>query len=298
MPLTYMRPPTHITPTDLLPQRPPCLLILILVLIVVAIADVRVSDCYCYCLLPKEFNWLKEINVNNNSNPGQCAALLLLRDDLSPTHRIYLPVCYSLLSDLLPMYIHKAFVSFAVIINSFHLRLVVFIMHSSYHIFLPSQAYLDPLPESRGRSSNLLTSIKSLVQGSLSRSRSPRGLQASNDGRTEREISQTIHDRRQVHPSSHKHLKPHVCPRRRPQAPIISVADYLTLAQLENVWREQDRRRGDAEIARGPQQQKPEPSATEALRPNPSSNIHPAFRSRRTSLSEDRDGPASWWKDP
>lgn len=166
-------------------------------------------------------------------------------------------------------------------------------MHSSYDIFLPSQAYIDPLPESRGRSSNLLTSIKSLVRGSLSRSRSPRGLQASNDGRTEQEISQTIHDRRQVHQSSHKCLKPHVWPRRRPHAPITSVADYLTLAQLENVWRQQDRHREDAEIARRPQQQKPEPSATEALRPNSSSDIHPAFRSRRTAFSEDRDGPAS-----
>lgn len=166
-------------------------------------------------------------------------------------------------------------------------------MHSSYDVFLPSQAYIDPLPDPRVRSSNLLTSIKSLIRGSLSRSRSPRGIQAGNDGRKEREPSQTIHDRRQVHQSSHKRLKPHVWPRRHPQAPITSVADYLTLAQLENLWRQQDRRQGDPEIARRPQQQKPEPSATDALRSNPSSDIHPAFRSRRTSFSEDRDGPAS-----
>lgn len=173
-------------------------------------------------------------------------------------------------------------------------------MNSSYEVFLSSQPYTGPLPEQRGRSSSLLTSIKSLVRGSLSRSRSPRRLQASNEGKPEWEISQTTHDKRRGHPSSTKFLKPLVWPRRRRQVSITSVADYLTLAQLENVWRQQDRSRGDTEIARQAQQQKVgQPLTANMVRqPIPSSEIHPAFRSRQSSSPEDSDGPGACCKDP
>lgn len=168
-------------------------------------------------------------------------------------------------------------------------------MYSSYEVFLPSQPYIGPLPEPRGRSSSFLTSLKSLLQSSLSRSRSPRRIQASVEGRPEREISQTTHGKRKVHPSSPKSLNSHVWPRRRRQLPITSVADYLTLAQLENLWRQQDRSRGDAETARQSQQQKFGQAMTRGWvrQPIPSSDIHPAFRSRQISSPEDSDGPAA-----
>lgn len=183
-----------------------------------------------------------------------------------------------------------------------NIKFVDFMMNSSYEVFLPSQPDISPLPERRGRSLSFLTSIKSLVRGSLSRSRSPRRLQASNEGKPEREISQMAHDKRQGHLSSTKYLKPHVWPRRRRrrQVSITSVADYLTLAQLENVWRQQDRSRGDAETARQSQQQKlGQPVTGNMVRQSiPSSEIHPAFRSRQSSSPEDSDGPAASCKDP
>lgn len=173
----------------------------------------------------------------------------------------------------------------------FNLKLIVFIMHSSYEVFLPSQPYIGPLPEPRGRSSSFLTSIKSLMRNSLSRSRSSRRIQVSVEGRPEREISQTTHDKRKVHPSSPKSLNSHVWRRRRRQIPITSVADYLTLAQLENLWRQQDRPRRDAEIARQPQEQKLVQAISRGWVRQPilSSDTHPAFRSRQISSSEASD---------
>ena len=177
----------------------------------------------------------------------------------------------------------------------------------SYEATPPSQPYVVPPPEPRGRSSNFLTSIKSLVRSSLSRSRSPRRLQASIiEGRLEREISRTTYDKRQAHPSSSKCLKPHLWPRRRSRrqrqrrASITSVGDYLTLAQLENVWRQQDPFRGDAGIARQPQQQKPgQPITGDSVKqPIPPSEIHPAFRSKLVLSTEDSDGSTVCYKDP
>lgn len=182
----------------------------------------------------------------------------------------------------------------------FNLRLVVFIMHSSYEVFLPSQPYIGPMPEPRGRSSSFFTSIKSLVRSSLSRSQSPRRLQTINEGRPEQDIFQTTHDSQTVLSSRPKYMKKQFWHRRRRQVPITSVADYLTLAQLENVWRQQDTSGGDAEIARQSQQQRlGRPVIRDWLRqPIPPSDIHPAFRSRQTSSPEDSDGPAAPRKDP
>ncbi|MCJ1468287.1 hypothetical protein MMC07_006915 [Pseudocyphellaria aurata] len=174
-------------------------------------------------------------------------------------------------------------------------------MQSSYEVFLPSQPYLGPRPEPRGRSSSLLTSIKSLVRSSLSRSRSPRRIQVGIEGRPEREISQTTHDKRKAVPSSLKCLKPQVWPRRRRRhVPITSVADYLTLAQLETLWRQQDTSYGDAQIARQPQQQElgRPVSKGRIWQPLQPSDIHPAFRSSSNSSPDHANGPAICCTDP
>lgn len=135
------------------------------------------------------------------------------------------------------------------------------------YAFPSSQARKLPQcqPDSTGK---LLTSIKSLVRrpwqpSSSSRHSSPDnrprtsyGSHARRNGPTELDCDLPMrttppqYTRRESYPSPNPSNTPnqqHNNPRRgrRSQNTVVSMADYLTMAQLENVWQQQDTRRNN-----------------------------------------------------
>lgn len=135
------------------------------------------------------------------------------------------------------------------------------------HAFPTSQARKLPQcqPDSSGK---LLTSIKSLVRrpwqpSSSSRHSSPDNSPRTTYGKHTRKLGPTESDydlsmrttpppytRRGSYPSPNPSNTPnlqHSNPRRgrRCQNTVVSMADYLTMAQLENVWQQQDMRRNN-----------------------------------------------------
>ena len=156
-------------------------------------------------------------------------------------------------------------------------------MSSSYDSFLPSEHYVSSHAKSRNKSSHFLTCIKSLVRHPLSRSRLSHRPRQCNKNERERTVSQAVEVNRQPHSFSLKLSSGiQASPRRRHQVPVISIADYLTLAQLENLWHQQDTHKRDTEIDRVAFDQmhvrpKNQNGGQGAI---PWGNIHPAFRPR------------------
>lgn len=166
-------------------------------------------------------------------------------------------------------------------------------MRSSYDSYLPSEHCISSHAKSRDQSSHFLTCIKSLVRHPLSGSRLPHRPRKCNKNEPERMVSQAVENNRQPHSFSLKlSLGLQASPRRRRQVPVISIADYLTLAQLENLWHQQDTHKGDTEIARIARDQLYGRSTTQSRgQPaTPRGNIHPAFRPRQICSHEGSGG--------
>ena len=144
-------------------------------------------------------------------------------------------------------------------------------MDSSFLTLPPSYEEVKPLsppslsepPAERGRSPNFLSSMKNIVQHPLKRMRSPNRSQPSTNEslsanwtpRPSGRRSTSRHSHCGVHtgPCQNSSHSTHTSSRRRKarrREPVPSMADYLTLAQLEAVWRSQDTYKGAVEAPR------------------------------------------------
>ena len=122
---------------------------------------------------------------------------------------------------------------------------------------------LSEAPIERGRSPNFLLSVKNIVQQPLKRIRSPNRSPSSNNDSLSIDSTPQSLGRRATGRHSHcgVHTGPcqnsshftHRSPNRRKarrREPVPSMADYLTLAQLEVIWRSQDSYKGAVEAPR------------------------------------------------
>ena len=163
-------------------------------------------------------------------------------------------------------------------------------MSSNYDSVLPPQQSRHTHSESRRHFPSFFTSIKSLVRRPWLPNRSPSRPGSCKAKRPEWEISQSDADDRQSLPSLSTPLRSRIHPRprdRRRHVSVTSVADYLTLAQLENFWRQQDSHR-EMIIARVPLETIIASTTSLSRGPEASSwsHIHPALRPGPTQSHE------------
>lgn len=161
----------------------------------------------------------------------------------------------------------------------------------------PSSSNLSCLVQQPESSSNFFVSFKSLLQRPLSRSRSPRRSR-SND----KSISESS-DNENATRSRRSESRSRVLPRLRlktVRAETSSVQDYLTLEQLEAIWRQQD-------IFTEPVDRDRESDLLEDLsdihrgrQPAPSSSIgiHPALRPRHQRSRAEINSHRGWDRIP
>ena len=144
-------------------------------------------------------------------------------------------------------------------------------MDSSFLTLPPAYEDLKPLdppsliepPVRRGRSPSFLSSMKDIVQHPLKRMRSPARTQSSQEDNltvdwvprntTRRPTSRHSDCGSHTGPCQSSCRNPHKSVRRRKarkREPVPSMADYLTLEQLEVVWRSQDTYKGMVEAPR------------------------------------------------
>ena len=167
------------------------------------------------------------------------------------------------------------------------------IMDSSFLTLPPSYEETKSLsppslcnaPVERGRSPNFLSSMKNIVQQPLKRMRSPNRSHSSNNdslsidtrpqqlGRrnTSRHSHCGVHTGPCQNSSHSTHISPHRRKARR-REPVPSMADYLTLAQLEVIWRSQDTYKGAVEAPRAVSPR------MEETRPRSASNQETAYQ--------------------
>lgn len=183
-------------------------------------------------------------------------------------------------------------------------------MDSSFLTHPPAYEDLKPLappvlsepPVQRGRSPSFLSSVRNIVQHPLKRMRSPTRSQPSPTrsqpshednlavdwsprNTSSRLTSRHSHCGSHVGPcqsTCHASHRPTVRMKARRREPIPSMADYLTLAQLEVVWRSQDTYKGTVEAPRAAS------PCIEDLRP----------RSRDNGTAYQTDGRLNVWSRP
>lgn len=167
-------------------------------------------------------------------------------------------------------------------------------MRSSYDSNIPSQQYINPRSKCRDKSFDFLSCIKSLLWHPQSGSRLPHRPSNCNERAPEQTVFHAVEEENKTYPSGPKTgLAPRVSPRgRRHQVPVASTADYLTLAQLENLWTQQDIHRRDTEMARISRDQMHGWPVTQSggQRSVQWNNIHPALRPRHVCSHEFSDG--------
>lgn len=128
-------------------------------------------------------------------------------------------------------------------------------------------------------SSNLFVSLKSLLQRPLNRSRSPRRSRSNDKSTSE------LNDNEDATRTRRSESRSRVLPRLRlkhNQAETSTIQDYLTLEQLEAIWRQQDIYTEPLDRDRGSDQLEDLSDSHRGRQPGPSSptEIHPVLRPR------------------
>ena len=173
-------------------------------------------------------------------------------------------------------------------------------MYSSSGDSFPAHQYIHPLKAPQRCSSRFLTSIKTLVRRPfLPKLLFPSQFQTNKRGEIGSPISHIIDPTQQPRQFKLKtRLKQPSWHRRRRNVPVTSMADYLTLAQLENFWHQQEFDRADVMIPRAIPEQTCGPLAKQnrGWQFNQLSNIHPALRSGYISTLERGDESSTCYR--
>lgn len=161
----------------------------------------------------------------------------------------------------------------------------------------PSSSNSSCLVRQPESSSNFLVSFKSLLQRPLSRSRSPRRSRSNDKSISESSDNEDATQRRRSESRSR------VLPRLRlkhVRAEPSSVQDYLTLEQLEAIWRQQDifTEPLDRDRESDPLEDLSDSHRGRQPAPSSSTEIHPALRPRHQRSHTEINRRRGWDRMP